>query len=541
MVIKLRVQLIRYHDLDNMNTRLASSLNRKQGVLPPLGLAYIASALEKAGHQVDLIDAIALCLSKAQVEQRIIEFNPTVVGITAMTPTVRGALEAANLAKKHGAITVIGGVHMSILAKDTLSYDFVDFGIVGEGEESFVEFCDALEQDKILDGIVGLCYKTDGNIHVGLPRIVDDVDTLAMPAYHLLPMTKYSSIIGLHPTSTMMGSRGCPYQCGFCFKTPSDKKYRTRDVESIVDEIKYLVDTYHVKEVMFYDDIMPKDYARALSLEIIKRNIKIKWQTPERVNLVEPELLKLMAKSGCHIIRFGVEQGDPEMMALVEKKINPEQVKSAFKAAKLAGINTFAYFIIGYIYENERTMQATIDLAKELNPRYVMFTKAVPLPATPLMQQSIKEGFVQADYWNRFTLGEDLDPIPPLVPNADKWVSQAYRSFYLRPRKIFEQLRNIRSLKDVQKNLDGLLAILKFQMRDDAFTVLKQSVTKKPSEITESKLNNIHPTAYTGGTGIDHPSFKTSGDSLIPLRVDESQSVRVEGKVGQQNHSTKVH
>lgn len=483
----VRVQLIRYHDLDNMNTRLAQSLNKTQGVLPPLGLAYIAASLERAGHEVDLIDAIALCLSKEQVGKRIESFKPTVVGITAMTPTVRGALEAAELAKSHGAITVMGGVHMSILARETLNYDFVDYGVVGEGEESFVEFCDAIENNRSVEDIEGVCYKAGGEIQVGVPRIISDVNSLARPAYHLLPMETYSSIIGLHPTSTMMGSRGCPYQCGFCFKTPSDKKYRSRNVVDIVDEIEFLISNYRVKEIMFYDDIMPKDYARALSNEIIKRNVKIKWQTPERVNLVDPDLLKLMAKAGCHIIRFGVEQGDPEMMALVEKKINPVQVKAAFKAAKAVGINTFAYFIIGYVYEDARTMQATIDLARELNPRYVMFTRAVPLPGTPLMHQAVKEGFVSADYWSRFTLGEDLAPIPPLAPDADKWVAKAYRSFYLRPQKILDQLLHIRSFRDWSKNLDGLLAILRFKMREDEFTVLKESVGAKPSAAATEK------------------------------------------------------
>lgn len=528
----MRVQLIRYHDLDNMNTRLAASLNKKQGVLPPLGLAYVASALEKAHHEVDLIDAIALCLSKEQVKQRIIDFRPEVVGITAMTPTVRGALEAAELAKSCGALTVIGGVHMSILAKETLTYDFVDFGIVGEGEESFVEFCDALENGEPYDDIEGLCYKSDDRIRIGLPRIIQNVDALDRPAYHLLPMDKYSSIIGLHPTSTMMGSRGCPYQCGFCFKTPSDKKYRSRNVKSIVAEIEYLIDNYKVKEVMFYDDIMPKDYARELSEEIIRKGVKIKWQTPERVNLVDPDLLSLMAKSGCHIIRFGVEQGDPEMMALVEKKINPVQVKEAFKHAKAVGINTFAYFIIGYVYETERTMQATIDLATELNPRYVMFTKAVPLPGTPLMQQSVKEGFLEADYWSRFTLGEHLPPIPPLVPQADRWVSKAYRSFYLRPSKIIEQLLRIRSFKDIQKNVDGLFAILRFRMREDDFTVIKESIPADVQDKSQYKLESMPTTAFTGGTGLDHASFKSSSNlSVLSSTVSNRQNGDADGKV----------
>jgi radical SAM superfamily enzyme YgiQ (UPF0313 family) len=273
----------------------------------------------------------------------------------------------------------------------------------------------------------------------------------------------------------MMGSRGCPYKCGFCFKTPSDKKYRVRNVESIVDEIEYLIENFRVKEIMFYDDIMPKDYARRLSNEILDRNVKIKWQTPQRVNLVNDELLQLMAKAGCHILRFGVEQGDAEMMQFVEKKTNLNLVKKAFSGAKKAGIDTFAYFIIGYIYETAKTMQNTIDLAKELDPRYVMFTKAVPLPSTPLMQQSVKEGLIDEDYWKRYTLGEDLEPIQSLVPDADKWVKKAYQSFYLRFNKIIYQLLRIRSLDDFLKNIDGFMGIVGFKMRDDAFTVIKKN------------------------------------------------------------------
>ena len=292
----MKIQLIRYHDLDNTNTRLAQSLNKKQGVLPPLGIGYIASSLERAGHVVDIIDAIALSLSKEQVLERIKKFNPRIVGITAMTPTFKGALEAAKLAKINGAITVMGGVHMSILPLETLQHDAIDFGIVGEAEESMVEFCNAIENDESYEKIEGLCFKKDGRIIIGQPRIVSELDPLPMPAFHLLPMEKYSSIIGLHPTCTIMGSRGCPYQCGFCYKTPSDKKYRTRSVQNIVDEIEFLIKNYGIKEIMFYDDIMPQAYSEALSKEIIRRNVKIKWQTPQRVNLVNPDLLKLMAK-----------------------------------------------------------------------------------------------------------------------------------------------------------------------------------------------------------------------------------------------------
>ena len=471
----MKVTLIRYHDLDNTSTRLAKSLNDRQGVLPPLGLAYIASALEEAGHEVDLIDAIALCLSREEVSKRIEQFDPELVGITAMTPTFHGALEAARIAKIHNRKTVIGGVHMSIYAEETLSYQEVDFGIVGEGEETIVELCSALNEGQDYSSIEGLCYKRDDDsIKVGRARIVQDITKLPMPSYHLLPMEKYSSIIGMKPVSTMMGSRGCPYKCGFCFKTPSDKKYRTRSAENIVDEIEYLIKNYKVREVMFYDDIMPKAYARGLSNEIIKRNIKINWQTPQRVNLVNPELLKLMAKAGCHILRFGVEQGDPDMMRLVEKKTTIDQVRLSFQAANDAGIKTFAYFIIGYTGETERTMQATIDLAKDLNPTYAMFTKAVPLPQTPLMIQSVSKGLVDPEYWRNYTLGIRQAPMPNLVPNAEKWVAHAYRSFYLRPLVIIQRLLSIRTYHDIKRHIDAFIGIVGFKMNDTALSVQKQ-------------------------------------------------------------------
>ena len=484
----MKIQLIRYHDLDNTNTRLAESLNKKQGVLPPLGLAYIASSLIKAGHDVDIIDAIAMALSKDDVDSRIKKFKPKIVGITAMTPTIRGALEAAKLAKDNGAITVIGGVHMSIFPFETLSYDFVDFGIVGEGEKSFVDFCNCIEENKSFEDIKALCYKKDNRIVIGQPEFIEDVDSLPMPAWHLLPMKKYSSIIGLHPTSTMMGSRGCPYLCGFCYKTPSDKKYRTRSVEKIVDEIEYLIKNFRLKEVMFYDDLMPPKYAKELSEEIIKRNVKIRWQTPQRVNLVNPELLKLMAKAGCRVLRFGVEQGDPEQMAFIEKRIDINLVRTAFRDAKKAGIDTFAYFIIGYVNETEKTMQATIDLAKELDPKYVMFTKAVPLPNTPLMQQAVEQKLMDPQYWTKFVMGEQVDQVKPLVADADKWVEKAYRDFYLRPSKMVSQLRGIKNIDDFKKSFNAFVGLINFKMSHDskmsqnALTVIKDEYYQRNSK-----------------------------------------------------------
>lgn len=518
----MKIQLIRYHDVDNINTRLAKSLNQRQGALPPLGIAYIAAVLERAGHEVEVIDAIADALSRSDVAARVRSFGPRLVGITAMTPTFRGTQEAATIAKAEGALTVVGGVHMAMFARETLTHDCFDYGVIGEGEDTIVELAEALESGRSVEHIEGLAYKgRNGEIVVGRERIVENLDSLPFPAFHLLPMQKYSSIIGLHPVTTMMGSRGCPYKCSFCYKTPSDKQYRRRSPANIVDEMVHLQRSYGVKEIMFYDDLMPQQYVRELCEEILHRGLRMAWETPQRVNLVNPELLRLMKRAGCRVLRYGVEQGDPVQMQLVEKRISIDQVKRVFQWTREAGIDAFAYFIVGYAFETPETMRATIELAKELNPRFVMFTKATPLPGTPLMDMAIEQGLISRDYWSKFTLGEPMKAIPPFVRDARDWVERAYREFYFRPRKVLEQVRHIRTLRDLKKNIDGFIGLVRFKMSDeDILEVVSGGVDAagQPTErvlVLERRLDGALPVARwiernkTYGVDIVQPEWAT--------------------------------
>ena len=140
---------IRYHNKGNINTRLPESLNIRQGVLPPLGIAYIASLLKENGYDVKILDAIASNLTKSETSAAMNDFRPDIVGVTAMTSSFKGSLEACQLARENGAIVVIGGPHLSAYPKETLSYRYIDFGIIGEGEYPMLELCEALDKIKI--------------------------------------------------------------------------------------------------------------------------------------------------------------------------------------------------------------------------------------------------------------------------------------------------------------------------------------------------------------------------------------------------------
>lgn len=464
----MRVLLIRPHNTENINTRLPQSLNTRQGVLPPLGISYIASTMEKAGHVVKVLDVIALNLTADGLRKHIQQFKPEITGITAMTPTLFGALESAKMAKEAGSITVLGGPQLSIYPKETLSYPYVDYGINGEGEYVMSDIVNALEKNTDPSKIEGLIYKKNKEVYVNDPAIIEDIDSLPFPAYHLLPMGRYNSIIGLYPVSTMISTRGCPYKCNFCFKQPSDKKFRCRSPRNVVDEMEHLVQKYKVREIMFYDDVMTlrRPHIAGICEEILSRNLKVKWETPTRFESIDEKILKLMRKAGCIRLRYGVESGDEKILKLMNKKIDLRRAKETFKMTQDSGIETFAYFMIGYAYETETSIQKTINFALELNPDLAMFTVVTPLPQTPLYDLAKKEGLITTDYWREFTLGNRRGQrIPYFFDEAEDWIRKAYKRFYFRPNYVFKKLNKIRSWDTFKKHLQAFQGIFMFETR----------------------------------------------------------------------------
>jgi len=237
--------------------------------------------------------------------------------------------------------------------------------------------------------------------------------------------------------------------------------YRTRNTDDVADEMVHLVKSYGVKEILFYDDLMPPSHAMYLCESILRKNVRVAWETPQRVDLVNREVLAMMKQAGCRMLRFGVEQGDPVMMHRVDKKTTLEKVRQAFAWTKEAGIETFAYFIVGYLGETPATIQATIDLAKELDPRYVMFTKAIPLPNTKFFNEACAQRLVDCNYWRDYSTMKRSDSMPDFVPNADQWVMKAYRDFYLRPKRIMRQVRDLATWDGIKKNVSGLMGLVR--------------------------------------------------------------------------------
>jgi anaerobic magnesium-protoporphyrin IX monomethyl ester cyclase len=461
----MKILLIRYHDRGNINTRLPESLNEVQGIYPPLGLAYIAANLEKNGFQVKVLDVQALNLLSSEAKKAIAQEKADIVGIACMTPNFQGVLEAARFAKESGAIVVLGGPQISTYPEESVGFDFVDYAIEGEAEEAFVELAKAIKERRPVDSIGGLIYKKDGEIRSNGPVIIADLDSIPQPAWHLLPMQKYKCIIAEKPFMTMITSRGCPYQCGFCFKSDSDRINRRHNPKRIVDEIESCIKRYNIREVMFYDDTftLKREHVEAICNEIIRRKIKIKWEAPTRLNVVDENLLRLMKKAGCFRLRYGIESGDPRILKVMNKGISLDLALRVFRLTRKVGIQRFAYFIIGYYSDTEESIRRTIDFAKKLDPDWVMFTAATPLPKTNLFDLCVKDGLVDENYWLDFMKGKNDGRMSYLVKDTDKWIKQAYKEVYLRPSFVINKLLHTRSLYELMNYLKGAIAIMRIR------------------------------------------------------------------------------
>ena len=224
--------------------------------MPSLGIAWLAAVLEKDGHQVKILDAHAERLPLDAIPQWVKEHGPfDLVGLTATTPLIGNALEIARDLKSQfpATLVVLGGVHPTVLPAESLAEPAVDLVVRGEGEETVREIAAETPWDKI----AGISYRQDGAVvHNPDRKLIDDLDTLPFPAYHLLPMHRYRPAAGAAkrlPATSVLATRGCPGRCSFCYRIYGNR-LRCRSGLNLALEVKLLQDRYGIKEICFYDD-----------------------------------------------------------------------------------------------------------------------------------------------------------------------------------------------------------------------------------------------------------------------------------------------
>lgn len=425
---------------------------------PPIILAYVAAILEESGHEVTLIDAHALKLSKEEVIKKIKIFNLDILAFRVDTYSFQETLEWIEYLKiATGLPVIVGGINMSLYPYETMNHKEIDYGLIGEAIETLPKFLWSLENSKSYDNIPGLCWReSDGKIHINSPSLkLVDFDSYPFPARHLLPNEKYHSFISQRRNFTvMLTSTGCPYRCSFC-AIAALKHYRERGWESVIREIEECYYDYGIREIDFFDATFFINKERCIKLfkEIRRRKLKIEWTCRTRVDVVDEEILREASLSGCRMILWGIESSSQKILGGVNKGIKLTQTTLAIKMAKKFGIKNLGFLMLGNPYESEETIRNTVKFAKGLGLDYVQICRTIAKPGTELYKEVIKEeGY---DYWREFVLGrvgEIRLPTPwtemghQEVERLLKW---AYYSFYFRPRYILQTILNIKSINEL--------------------------------------------------------------------------------------------
>lgn len=452
---------------------ITSFVATQTDVYPHLGISYIASVAEKNGHNVRILDNRFHPLN--EIEDAIKEFNPDVIGITATCFTIKNLLKISQFAKifNKNIVIVVGGPIVDIYPKEIIGHDTIDIACFGEGDFVFSEILNSLEKNLDLKNVKGIGFKRDGEVILTDPSpIITEVNKIPFPARNLLENDKYFCALTKQlPVTTLISSRGCPFNCTYCLKFPSFRRmFRPRSPKDVVDEIEEC-QKMGFKEIFFFDDTFSANIARAKEIcrEIIKRKLSIVWDIRTRVDCVDMELLKLLKESNCVRIHYGVEVGDPYILETLKKGINLEQAKQAFKMTKEVGIITFAYFMLGVPMDTIDTINRSIDFAIKLNPDFVVFSPFMNLPGTETYDYSLKKNILKTDIWRDYISGK-VDKVETnsiyLLENIDaetmrKTAFNAYRRFYFRPRKLLEIVSRIRSLDEFMRAANVGISILR--------------------------------------------------------------------------------
>jgi len=365
----------------------------------PLGLGYIVNPLLKSGYNVEILDIWAHQYSKEEVVERIQKLDYDVVGISAISTQYAYTKWLTSQFKKYnqkGRI-VIGNALATLSPEIVLNHTQTDVCVIGEGEITFKEVVENIDR---LENVDGIYFKKEGKIIKNRPRkYIENLDTIEFPAWDFFPTDIYlkNCLIPGHSdikTMNIIVGRGCPYSCRFCSKT--FKGVRLRSVDNIIQEIKELIKRYKIGGIFFNDELVVINKERIYDLCRKIKPLNLKWICQGRVNLVDYDLLKNMAESGCVAVGYGVESGSQTILNNMNKQITLEQSEQAIKDTIKAGMRPVAQMMYGYPGETKKTLQETINFFKRVPYLgYISLSITTPLPGTELYDYSLEKGLIE--------------------------------------------------------------------------------------------------------------------------------------------------
>jgi anaerobic magnesium-protoporphyrin IX monomethyl ester cyclase len=415
---------------------------------PPIELAHVASVLEADGHEVAIHDADALGHGPAETLAAVSALAPAFVALDSSSTSLDRDLALAHELRRSLRVPVaILGSQVTFTPGEIFGADNVDCVVRGEPEHTVRDLARRVAAGEGFAGVEGITWKrADGEIvHEPEREKIKDLDSLPLPARHLLrnELYRFPGIDG--PITTVKSSRGCPLDCSFCgYTLAQGLRFRFRSPENVLRELEDIVRVHGVHHVVFRDPIFTtrKDRVHAICDGILERKLDLKWQCETAVKVLDRPLLEKMAKAGCVHISLGVESGNE----LIQRKhcgsklLDHEQAVQVFADARKLGIETRAFCMIGFPEETPAMVEDTLRLVERCDPDQVQFCAVTAYPGTPLYK--LLKGERDFDYatMTGFKALEGNEHMSAAEIEAK--IREAYRRFYRRPRRLVRELRH---------------------------------------------------------------------------------------------------
>ena len=344
----------------------------------PLNLLSLAGILQKDKEiEVMIIDGAVTRVNKALLQRVLKNKKITHIGCTSTTaqyPEALRVLKWTRMAEKELKTKVqmiLGGVHATIVGKKAL-------------KDGWDTVC-TLEFDL---KVVGMVKKNRKGLIVGDQVESGALNKLPFPARELLDPMDYHRE-GYEPTVTVIGIRGCPYNCSFCDKTIMGHRPRMREPEHMVAELREVKKKWGIKDVVFYDDTFTLFEHRVVELCKLLEPLKLRWECNSRVNTINKKMLAAMKKAGCYRVKYGLEAANERVLQSIRKRITLDQARAAIKMTKAAGIEAGVYTMFGFPEDDWDSARDLVKFMKETRPNRIQLALAVPLPNTDLFTEVV--------------------------------------------------------------------------------------------------------------------------------------------------------
>ena len=413
--------------------RLTRAPDRRAAM--PKGLLSVATPLDVSGYKVRIIDQRV----EADWERILLEelkTKPICVGVTSMTgPQIWWALKASELVKENSDVPVVwGGVHASLLPRQTLENPNIDIVVEGEGEETFYELVEAMGKKQALSGIKGIWYKEGGEIKQNPPRPYIDLNRQPPLSYHLIDLRRHLSSASGQDCLGFETSRGCPFDCAFCYNTSLRKKHwRSLNPEQTLFKMKRIINEYGIRGFIFSDDNFFVNPERAYKIldEIARQKLDIVWGAGDirldMLSQLDDDYLSVIERSGCLSLVIGVESGSQRIADMMRKDIDVTQSIAVNRRLIKYKMQPRYCFVMGVPGETEEDLAQTASLMLRLineNPKASIGVNIyAPYPGTELFSLSVQHGLPvpqKLEDWIRFSwINRRLD-YPWLSPERKK-------------------------------------------------------------------------------------------------------------------------